>query len=92
MIMNSFLLPSIRLFIVSTKMSDIKNSSTEKIDVVLPRQGLLYQEENLDYILCKPKLIPLKSITLEKLERMQRDAELKIQEATEEENNEENDE
>ncbi|XP_076224230.1 BBSome interacting protein 1 isoform X2 [Nomia melanderi] len=73
-------------------MSDIKNSSTEKIDVVLPRQGLLYQEENLDYILCKPKLIPLKSITLEKLERMQRDAELKIQEATEEENNEENDE
>lgn len=73
-------------------MSDIKNSSTDKIDVVLPRQGLLYQEENLDYILCKPKLIPLKSITLEKLERMQRDAELKIQEATEEENNGENDE
>lgn len=66
-------------------MSDSVDSSTEKIDIILPRQGLLYQEENLDYILCKPKLIPLKSVTLEKLEKMQKDAELKIREASEEE-------
>ncbi|XP_076163516.1 BBSome interacting protein 1 isoform X4 [Ptiloglossa arizonensis] len=69
-------------------MSELIDSSTEKIDVVLPRQGLLYQEENLDYILCKPKLIPLKSVTLEKLEKMQRDAELKIREVSEEESKE----
>ncbi|XP_026667947.1 BBSome-interacting protein 1 isoform X1 [Ceratina calcarata] len=73
------------------KMSELMDNSTEKIDVILPRQGLLYQEANLDYILCKPKLIPLKSVTLEKLEKMQKDAELKIKEAeehTETDNNE----
>lgn len=59
------------------------DNSSEKIDVILPKQSLLYQEENLDYILCKPKLIPLKSVTLEKLEKMQKDAELKIQELIE---------
>ncbi|XP_076163514.1 BBSome interacting protein 1 isoform X2 [Ptiloglossa arizonensis] len=73
---------------VLANMSELIDSSTEKIDVVLPRQGLLYQEENLDYILCKPKLIPLKSVTLEKLEKMQRDAELKIREVSEEESKE----
>ncbi|CAK9797534.1 BBSome-interacting protein 1 [Anthophora quadrimaculata] len=65
-------------------MSELMDNSIEKIDVILPRQGLLYQEENLDYILCKPKLIPLKSVTLEKLEKMQKDAELKLKEATKE--------
>ncbi|KOC60814.1 BBSome-interacting protein 1 [Habropoda laboriosa] len=65
-------------------MSELMDNSKEKIDIILPRQGLLYQKENLDYILCKPKLIPLKSVTLEKLEKMQKDAELKIKEAAEE--------
>lgn len=65
-------------------MSELTDKSPEKIDIILPRQGFLYQEENLDYILCKPKLIPLKSVTLEKLEKMQKDAELKIQEAADE--------
>ncbi|KAG6798102.1 BBSome-interacting protein 1-like [Apis mellifera caucasica] len=64
-------------------MSELMDNSSEKIDVILPKQSLLYQEENLDYILCKPKLIPLKSVTLEKLEKMQKDAELKIQELIE---------
>ncbi|XP_017877194.1 BBSome-interacting protein 1 isoform X3 [Ceratina calcarata] len=76
---------------LTIKMSELMDNSTEKIDVILPRQGLLYQEANLDYILCKPKLIPLKSVTLEKLEKMQKDAELKIKEAeehTETDNNE----
>ncbi|XP_012151373.1 BBSome interacting protein 1 [Megachile rotundata] len=67
-------------------MSELIDNSTEKIDIILPRQGFLYQEENLDYILCKPKLIPLKSVTLEKLEKMQKDAELKIRETAEEQN------
>ncbi|XP_043595702.1 BBSome-interacting protein 1 [Bombus pyrosoma] len=64
-------------------MSELMDNSSEKIDIILPRQSLLYQEENLDYILCKPKLIPLKSVTLEKLEKMQKDAELKVREAVE---------
>ncbi|XP_076235173.1 BBSome interacting protein 1 [Calliopsis andreniformis] len=71
---------------VLAKMTESIDNSIDKIDVILSRQGLLYQEENLDYVLCKPKLIPLKSVTLEKLEKMQRDAELKIKEASEGEN------
>lgn len=37
---------------------------------VLPRKGLLYQEDNMPLALCRPKLMPLKSVTLEKLEEM----------------------
>ncbi|XP_014469827.1 PREDICTED: BBSome-interacting protein 1 [Dinoponera quadriceps] len=64
-------------------MSESKDSQVEKCDIVLPRQGLLYQEDTLNYILCKPKLIPLKSVTLEKLEKMQREAEIKVRETQE---------
>ena len=66
------------------------SESTEKtnfnIDVVLPQQGLLYQNDSPDYILCKPKLMPLKSVTLEKLEKMQKDAEIKLKEMQNTEN------
>ena len=42
---------------------------------ILPRTGMLYEEDMPSAVLCKPKLMPLKSVTLEKLEKMQRDAE-----------------
>lgn len=64
-------------------MSEPTDSQLEQCDIVLPRQGLLYQTDSLNYILCKPKLIPLKSVTLEKLEKMQRDAEIKVKETQE---------
>lgn len=41
---------------------------------ILPQQGELYQEETLNPVLCKAKLMPLKSITLQKLEKMQKEA------------------
>ncbi|VDI71171.1 BBSome-interacting protein 1 [Mytilus galloprovincialis] len=41
---------------------------------VLPKQGLLYQEDMPTVVLCKPKILPLKSVTLEKLEKMQKEA------------------
>ena len=44
---------------------------------VLPRQGLLHSEDAPGMVLCKPKLLPLKSVTLEKMEQMQRDTEQK---------------
>ena len=50
------------------------------IKEVLPRKGLLYQEENNQLALCRPKLMPLKSVTLEKLEAMQQ----QLQERTKE--------
>ena len=34
---------------------------------VLPKAGLVYSEKgNLSEVLCKPKIMPIKSITLEK--------------------------
>lgn len=47
---------------------------------VLPTTGLLFQEEFQSFVLSKPKLIPLKSVTLQKLENMQQNAEKKAKE------------
>uniref|UniRef100_H0XMN1 BBSome interacting protein 1 n=1 Tax=Otolemur garnettii TaxID=30611 RepID=H0XMN1_OTOGA len=43
---------------------------------VLPKQdiGQLSVEDVTTMVLCKPKLLPLKSLTLEKLEKMQQAA------------------
>lgn len=65
------------------KMSVPNDSNKPQIDIILPKSGILCQENLTDYILCKPKLMPLKSITLEKLEKMQKDAEEKLKEAQE---------
>lgn len=50
----------------------------KKVNFYLPKSGLLYEKENIDLILCKPKLMPLRSMTLEKLEKMQHEAEKKM--------------
>ncbi|KAK6185346.1 hypothetical protein SNE40_007600 [Patella caerulea] len=47
---------------------------SSEIKEVLPKQGVLYQEDMPTVVLCKPKLLPLKSVTLEKMEKMQKDA------------------
>lgn len=44
----------------------------------VPKVGLLHHKESLQLILCKPKLMPLKSMTLEKLQKMQSEAEKKL--------------
>lgn len=41
---------------------------------VLPKQGLLFTEQTPMPVLCKPKIMPMKSVTLEKLESMQKEA------------------
>ncbi|KAI4893632.1 hypothetical protein NFI96_023766 [Prochilodus magdalenae] len=41
---------------------------------VLPKQGQLSMEDVPTMVRCKPKLLPLKSVTLEKLEKMQQEA------------------
>ncbi|XP_037678672.1 BBSome-interacting protein 1-like [Choloepus didactylus] len=41
---------------------------------VLPKQGQLSVEDVSTMVLCKFKLLPLKSLTLEKLEKMQQAA------------------
>ena len=41
---------------------------------VLPKKGLLFTESQPQLTLCKPKLLPLKSVTLLKMEKMQKEA------------------
>ena len=41
---------------------------------VLPKTGILYHEDTATTVLCKPKLMSMKSVTLEKLDKMQKDA------------------
>ena len=42
---------------------------------VLPKAGLLYSEKgNLSEVLSKPKIMPLKSVTLERIEEMEKQA------------------
>ena len=42
---------------------------------VLPKAGLVYSEKgNLSEVLCKPKIMPIKSMSLEKLEAMEAQA------------------
>ena len=40
----------------------------------LPKTGETYKEPERMPVLCKPKIMPLKSVTLEKMEKMQREA------------------
>lgn len=60
-----------------------KDSSNPIPIEYIPSTGLLHCEETDELILCKPKLMPLKSVTLEKLEKMQNDAEKKLKEQQE---------
>jgi BBSome-interacting protein 1 len=53
-------------------------------EVFWPPAGYLFKEVALSPVFCKPKLIPLKSVTLEKLERMQADALEKLKQMEEE--------
>jgi len=46
-----------------------------KIEEILPKVGLVYSEKaNLSEVLCKPKIMPIKSMTIAKIEKMQKDA------------------
>lgn len=47
---------------------------TTQLKPILKQQGQIILEDGTDLVLCKPRLIPLKSLTLEKLEKMQREA------------------
>mmetsp|Transcript_24806 Transcript_24806/g.44191 ORF Transcript_24806/g.44191 Transcript_24806/m.44191 type:complete len:85 (+) Transcript_24806:247-501(+) len=54
-------------------MDNTSGNQRTEIDEVLPKAGLVVSEKgNLTEILCKPKIMPLKSITLEKLEEMEK--------------------
>ena len=64
-------------------------SILEQLDAVLPRSGIVFSEnDDLSHILCKPKILPLKSITLQKIEEMEKNAFDTIKQPTTADNNE----
>lgn len=50
------------------------SSESAPLKPILLKQGQIILEDVPDLMLCKPRLIPLKSFTLEKLEKMQFEA------------------
>lgn len=66
-------------------MDDTKTTGSSNQIEFIPSTGILHCEETDELILCKPKLMPLKSVTLQKLEKMQIDAEKKLKEQQEKE-------
>jgi BBSome-interacting protein 1 len=52
-------------------MSNVQLTKTAAFSEYIPRVGLIYHKDSVELILCKPKLMPLKSLTMEKLEKVQ---------------------
>jgi hypothetical protein len=58
---------------MSTGSFDDSGVAPPKLLEVLPKAGLVYSEKgNLSEVLCKPKIMPIKSPSLEKLEQMEK--------------------
>ncbi|XP_055522559.1 BBSome-interacting protein 1 [Wyeomyia smithii] len=59
-----------------------RNISSQEypITLILPTSGKLFYDKKQDLQFCKPQLLPLKSISLEKLEKMQQEAHRQLQE------------
>lgn len=47
------------------------NEDPPPVREILPKRGYLHYEDSLSFVLSKPKLLPLKSFTMEKLEQIQ---------------------
>lgn len=60
--------------------SQSQQHQQQPITLILPTSGKLFYEKKQDFQLCKPQLLPLKSFSLEKLEKMQKEAHRQLQE------------
>lgn len=49
---------------------------------VVPSRGEQFRESRPRPVLCKPKLLPLQSLSLEKLERLQAEAQQRARQST----------
>jgi BBSome-interacting protein 1 len=52
---------------------------------IIPSEGIVIYEEPPFFVLCKPKLLPMKSLTIEKLEKLQEASNEKAKRQIEEE-------
>uniref|UniRef100_A0A182M1N8 BBSome-interacting protein 1 n=1 Tax=Anopheles culicifacies TaxID=139723 RepID=A0A182M1N8_9DIPT len=64
----------------STEERSNKSARQQPITLILPTSGKLFFEKKQEFQLCKPQLLPLKSFSLEKLERMHQEAQRQLQE------------
>jgi len=56
----------------------MSNDSETVFREIVPKTGLLYNENITEMVFCKPKIMPMKSFTLEKLDKIQKEAEDKL--------------
>jgi BBSome-interacting protein 1 len=49
----------------------------KKLKEIIPKNGIVFNEKNnFSEVLCKPKLLPIKSTTIRKLEELERNFEI----------------
>lgn len=59
------------------------SNSNKEISFVFPKSGnLFYERKHQEFLFCKPHLMPIKSLTLEKLEKMQLEAQKELKAKT----------
>lgn len=52
------------------------NDKIETVNEIIPKNGIVYHERvEFAEIMCKPKILPLKSVTLRKLEKLEKEFE-----------------
>lgn len=51
-----------------------QTKTPQDLKPIIPNDGTVIDSESLGFIFCKPKLLPIKSITIEKLEQLQQTA------------------
>lgn len=57
---------------IATDLIVLSMPPPQKLQEVLPKAGLVVSETGqLTEVLCKPKILPLKSVTLERIEKME---------------------
>lgn len=53
-----------------------QNSLIKKLKEIVPKNGIVFNEKNeFSEVLCKPKLLPLKSYNIRKLEELEKNFE-----------------
>jgi len=56
----------------------------KRLNEIIPKNGIVYNEKNeFPEVLCKPKLLPLKSMTIKKLEELEKNFEKMAQDQKE---------
>lgn len=58
--------------------------SDKEVNFVFPKSGNLFYEKKKEFQFCKPHLMPIRSYTLEKLEKMQQEAQKQLKAKAEE--------